>query len=236
MSEYAYRKALEKIPEIVGILKARSRDEDYMIEEVVDEYSSEGSLLGKSQFFIIEEYLLNHIRQAKQKGFAITVNDDRVLIRVERASGYYLATYRPVSLYRSKTSQIAEAYQSGQLSSLDLLDRLLCIAAKADNPTLSSLHDELKETLHVPVPVSRFIEDVESLASDMQKRNTTTTSEIDVRRRLREIIWVKHRIKDNDFYETAYRYISRFYTDAASKEDLKNGQAQKRIQDKQGRR
>lgn len=79
--------------------------------------------------------------------------------------------------------------------------------AKADNPTLSSLHDELKEKLHIPMPVSRFIEDVESLASDMQKCNTTTASEIDVRRRLREIIWIKHRVKDNDFYETAYSPI-----------------------------
>jgi len=236
MSEYAYRKALEKIPEIVGILKARSRDEDYMIEEVVEEYSAEEMLVGRSQFFITEEDLLNHIRQAKQKGFAITVKDDRVLIRVERASGYYFATYRPVSLCRSKTAQIAEAYQSGQMSSLEFLECLLCEAADTASPTLSSLHDELKEKLHIPMPVSRFIEDVESLASDMQKCNTTTASEIDVRRRLREIIWIKHRVKDNDFYETAYRYISRFYTDAASKEDLKNGQAQKRIQDKQRRR
>ena len=57
------------------------------------------------------------------------------------------------------------------------------------------------------MPVSRFIEDVESLASDMQKCNTTTASEIDVRRRLREIIWIKHRVKDNEFYETAYSPI-----------------------------
>lgn len=236
MSEYAYRKAQEKIPEIVGILKANARGEDHMIEEIVEEYSSEGILAGRSQFFITEADLLDHIRQARQKGFDITVEDDRVLIRVERKKGYYLATYRPVSLYRSKTDQIAKAYQSGQLSSLELIDRLLCIAAKADNPTLSSLYDELKEKLHVPVPVSRFIEDVDSLASDMQKSDTTTVWEIDIRRRLREIIWVKHRIKDNDFYETAYRYISRFYSDAAPKEDLKNGQVQKRIQDKQGRR
>lgn len=211
MSKAAYRKAQEKIPEIVGVLKARSRGEDYMIEEVVEEYSSEGSLLGRSRFFIIEEDLLNHIRQAKQKDFAITVKNDRVLIRVERASGYYLATYRPVGLCRSKTAQIAEAYQSGQLSSLDLLDHLLCIAAKADNPTLSSLHDELKEKLHIPMPVSRFIEDVESLASDMQKCNATAASEIDIRRRLREIIWIKHRIKDSEFFETAYNYIANYY-------------------------
>ena len=218
MSEYAYRKAQEKIPKIVGILKANARGEDHMIEEIVEEYSSEGILTGRSQFFITEAALLDHIRQAKQKGFDITVEDDRVLIHVERASGYYLATYRPVSLYRSKTDQIAKAYQRGQLSSLELLDRLLCIAAKADNPTLSSLHDELKEKLHIPMPVSRFIEDVESLASDMQKRNTTTASEIDVRRRLREIVWIKHRIKDREFFETAYNYITNYYADSERKE------------------
>ena len=216
MSKAAYRNAQKKIPEIVGVLKARSRGEDYMIEEVVEEYSSEGSLLGRSQFFIIEEDLLNHIRQAKQKGFDITVEDDRVLIRVERASGYYFATYRPVSLWRNKTAQIAEAYQSGQLSSLEFLERLLCIAAKADNPTLSSLHDELKEKLHIPMPVSRFVEDIDALASDIQKCNTTSVWEIDIRRRLRELVWIKHRIKDNSFYEAAYAYISRFYADSAA--------------------
>ena len=116
----------------------------------------------------------------------------------------------------SKINQIAKAYQSGQMSSLEFLEELLYVAADTDSPTLTSLLIDIKETLHIPAPVSRFIEDIASLATDMQKCNTTTAWEIDIRRRLREIIWIKYRIKDNDFYETAYGYISRFYADAAA--------------------
>ena len=116
----------------------------------------------------------------------------------------------------SKINQIAEVYQSGQISSLDFLGCMLSAAAEADSPTLSSLHDDLKEKMHIPVPLSRFVEDIDALASDMQKCNTTSVWEIDIRRHLRELVWIKHRIKDNNFYEAAYAYISRFYADSAA--------------------
>ena len=81
--------------------------------------------------------------------------------------------------------------------------------------------DELREAKN-DVIVERLdvVNDIDKNVVDIVRRFSnafkTVTGQNEVRKMLRTILWLKYKIKDNEVFEKAYKYVEMYYTPATS--------------------
>ena len=82
--------------------------------------------------------------------------------------------------------------------------------------------DQLKETIlmlnrskDTPIAVEAVVNDIDTQVVAIVRKFTDTFATLagqnEVKRQLRSILWIKYKIKDNEVFEKAYKYIEMYY-------------------------
>ena len=129
-----------------------------------------------------------------------------------------------------KLRELQERLRQQQIDSIQFLKDLLALAKevldaeqKLDQPqdkrkqardALTELFESIK-TPQTPIVVENVVNDIDSQVVDIVRRFNnafkTVTGQNEVRKMLRTILWLKYKIKDNDVFEKAYKYVEMYY-------------------------
>ena len=129
-----------------------------------------------------------------------------------------------------KLKELQEKMRQQQIDSIDFLKGLLDMAKetieveqKLEQPqdkrqqardALTELFESIR-TPETPVVVENIVNDIDSQVVDIVRRFNnafrTVSGQQEVRKMLRSILWLKYKIKDNDVFEKAYKYVEMYY-------------------------
>lgn len=95
----AFLMAMDKIPQLVAELAEWEGVKKQIIQEEVCQYSSSGSMFGRSLFTIDADDMLDHIKKAKKRiDCTVEFCDNKVTIkRTMSNKEYCIATYTPIT-------------------------------------------------------------------------------------------------------------------------------------------
>ncbi len=129
-----------------------------------------------------------------------------------------------------KLRELQERLRQQQIDSIQFLKDLLALAKetleteqKLDQPldkrqqakaALTELFESIK-TPDTPIVVENIVNDIDNNVVDIVRRFNnafkTIAGQNEVRKMLRSILWLKYKIKDNDVFEKAYKYVEMYY-------------------------
>ena len=129
-----------------------------------------------------------------------------------------------------KLRELKEKMRQDQIESIEFLKQLLALAKevieaekKANQPedkrqkakdALTELFESIK-TPETPFVVEQVVNDIDTKVVDIVRRFNnafkTVSGQTEVRKMLRSILWLKYKIKDNDVFEKAYKYVEMYY-------------------------
>ena len=129
-----------------------------------------------------------------------------------------------------KLRELQERLRQQQIDSIQFLKDLLALAKevldteqKLEQPqdkrqqaraALTELFESIK-TPETPIVVENVVNDIDTQVVDIVRRFNnafkTITGQNEVRKMLRSILWLKYKIKDNDVFEKAYKYVEMYY-------------------------
>ena len=129
-----------------------------------------------------------------------------------------------------KLKELQERLRQQQIDSIQFLKDLLALAkevlateAKLEQPVdrrqqardaLTELFESIK-TPQTPIVVENVVNDIDTKVVDIVRRFNnafkTVSGQQEVRKMLRTILWLKYKIKDNDVFEKAYKYVEMYY-------------------------
>jgi len=77
---------------------------------------------------------------------------------------------------------------------------------------LTELFNSVKNN-STPIIVERIVNDIDSIVRTVRFAGwqNTTTGKQDVTKALRSVVWVRYKIKDNEVFDRAYKYIEMYY-------------------------
>ena len=130
-----------------------------------------------------------------------------------------------------KLKELQERLRQQQIDSIQFLKDLLALAKetleteqKMEQPqdkrqqardALTELFESIK-TPETPIVVENVVNDIDKNVVDIVRRFSnafkTVTGQNEVRKMLRTILWLKYKIKDNEVFEKAYKYVEMYYT------------------------
>jgi type I restriction enzyme R subunit len=130
-----------------------------------------------------------------------------------------------------KLKELQEKLRQKQIDSIQFLKDLLALAKetleterKMEQPqdkrqqaraALTELFESIK-TQNTPIVVENVVNDIDNNVVDIVRRFSnafkTVTGQNEVRKMLRTILWLKYKIKDNEVFEKAYKYVEMYYT------------------------
>ena len=80
---------------------------------------------------------------------------------------------------------------------------------------MTELFESVK-TPETPIVVENIVNDIDTQVVSIVRRFSnafkTVTGQNEVRKMLRTILWLKYKIKDNEVFEKAYKYVEKYYT------------------------
>ena len=134
-----------------------------------------------------------------------------------------------------KLKELQERLRQQQIDSIQFLKDLLALAKetleteqKMEQPqdkrqqardALTELFESIK-TPQTPIVVENVVNDIDKNVVDIVRRFSnafkTVTGQNEVRKMLRTILWLKYKIKDNEVFEKAYKYVEMYYTPGTS--------------------
>jgi type I restriction enzyme R subunit len=86
---------------------------------------------------------------------------------------------------------------------------------KKAKDALTELFESVR-TPETPIVVENVVNDIDKNVVDIVRRFSnafkTVTGQNEVRKMLRTILWLKYKIKDNEVFEKAYKYVEMYYT------------------------
>lgn len=129
-----------------------------------------------------------------------------------------------------KLRELQERLRQQQIDSIQFLKDLLALAKevldteqKLEQPqdkrqqardALTELFESVK-TPETPIVVENVVNDIDTQVVDIVRRFNnafkTVSGQNEVRKMLRTILWLKYKIKDNDVFEKAYKYVEMYY-------------------------
>lgn len=135
--------------------------------------------------------------------------------------------YRKLS---EKLKELQEKLRQKQIDSIQFLKDLLALAKETleterrmEQPldkrqqaraALTELFESIK-TQNTPIVVENVVNDIDKNVVDIVRRFSnafkTVTGQNEVRKMLRTILWLKYKIKDNEVFEKAYKYVEMYY-------------------------
>ena len=130
-----------------------------------------------------------------------------------------------------KLKELQEKMRQQQIDSIQFLKDLLALAKetleteqKMEQPedqrkkakdALTELFESVR-TPETPIVVENVVNDIDQNVVDIVRRFSnafkTVTGQNEVRKMLRTILWLKYKIKDNEVFEKAYKYVEMYYT------------------------
>ena len=133
-------------------------------------------------------------------------------------------------LLTEKLRELQERLRQQQIDSIQFLKYLLTLAKevldteqKLEQPqdkrqqardALTELFESIK-TPQTPIVVENIVNDIDTQVVDIVRRFNnafkTVSGQKEVRKMLRTILWLKYKIKDNDVFEKAYKYVEMYY-------------------------
>ena len=133
-------------------------------------------------------------------------------------------------LLSEKLKELQERLRQQQIDSIEFLKSLLSLAKevletekKLEQPqdkreqaraALTELFESIK-TPETPIVVENVVNDIDTHVVDIVRRFNnafkTVSGQNEVRKMLRTILWLKYKIKDNDVFEKAYKYVEMYY-------------------------
>lgn len=140
------------------------------------------------------------------------------------------ANSKEFKLLSEKLRELQERLRQQQIDSIQFLKDLLALAKevldteqKLEQPqdkrqqaraALTELFESIK-TPETPIVVENVVNDIDTQVVDIVRRFNnafkTITGQNEVRKMLRSILWLKYKIKDNDVFEKAYKYVEMYY-------------------------
>jgi type I restriction enzyme, R subunit len=172
---------------------------------------------------IVDSQMLDDL-EAKSKDPAQTISTIEIQI-VAR-----IARYKDEPLFRELGERLAELkdkYSQGQQASLDFLRELLelardtVVAEKAiqlipreekGKAALTQLFDSIKSEV-TPVMVERIVSDIDDVVRAVRFDGWQSTAQGDreVKQALRQTLYVKYKIRDQDLFDRAHEYIREYF-------------------------
>ena len=131
-----------------------------------------------------------------------------------------------------KLKELREKMKLQQIESIEYLKHLLELAKEvieaervANQPAnkrqqgraaLTDLFESIK-TPETPFVVENVVNDIDNQVVSIVRRFNnafkTVSGQTEVRKMLRSILWLKYKIKDNDVFEKAYKYVEMYYNE-----------------------
>lgn len=126
-----------------------------------------------------------------------------------------------------RLEELREKHEQGLITSIEFLKRLLDLAKEAvaaerevvpkpeidkGKAALTELFNGIKND-QTPIIVERIVADIDEIVKFVRFEGwqDTTTGRQQVAKVLREVVWIRYKIKDQDVYEKAYKYIEMYY-------------------------
>ena len=123
--------------------------------------------------------------------------------------------------------KLKERHEQGLISSIEFLKRLLAIAREVvqaekqvetvdeqaqAKTALKELFMEVKNP-KTPIVVERIVDEIDEIVRIVRFENwqSTIQGQRDVKQALRKVLYVKYKLKDQDLFDKAYRYIEQYY-------------------------
>jgi type I restriction enzyme R subunit len=126
-----------------------------------------------------------------------------------------------------RLEELREKHEQGLLTSIEFLKHLLILAREVAGAerdvvpepdvdkgiaALTELFNGVKND-KTPIIVERIVSDIDGIVKIVRFDGwqNTTAGQQEVKKALRSVVWVKYKIKDNDVFEKAYKYIEMYY-------------------------
>ena len=126
-----------------------------------------------------------------------------------------------------RLEELREKHEQGLITSVEFLKMLLELAKEAaqaekevvpedeldkGKAALTELFNSIKNE-HTPIIVERIVNDIDAIVKIVRFDGwqDTTAGRQEVKRALRSVVWVKYKIKDNEVFNKAYKYIEMYY-------------------------
>ena len=126
-----------------------------------------------------------------------------------------------------RLEDLREKHEQGLITSIEFLKRLLELARDAaeaereavpaeeidkGKAALTELFNSVKNP-NTPLIVERIVNDIDAIVKIVSFAGWQNTSagKQEVKKSLRQVIWVKYKIKDKDVFDKAYEYVEMYY-------------------------
>jgi len=126
-----------------------------------------------------------------------------------------------------RLEELREKHEQGLITSIEFLKMLLELAKEAaqaekevvpreaidkGKAALTELFTSIKNE-NTPLIVERIVNDIDAIVKIVRFDGwqNTTAGKQEVTKALRSIVWIKYKIKDNDVFNKAYKYIEMYY-------------------------
>lgn len=126
-----------------------------------------------------------------------------------------------------KLERLREQHEQGLINSVEFLKMLLDLAKETAHAekevvpedeidkgraALTELFNGVKNA-ETPVIVERIVNDIDGIVRIVRFDGwqNTTSGKKEVKKVLRSVIWMKYKLKDNEVFEKAYKYIEEYY-------------------------
>jgi len=158
-----------------------------------------------------------------------TITEVQKMLKLRLGNPKYAQTKEFKQLVE-KLHELQEKMRQQQIDSISFLKELLAMAKDVldtekimEQPqdkrqqakdALTELFESIK-TPETPIVVENVVNDIDTNVVDIVRRFNnafkTVSGQNEVRKMLRTILWLKYKIKDNDVFEKAYKYVEMYY-------------------------
>ena len=172
---------------------------------------------------IVDSQMLDDLEaKTKDPGQTISIIETQIIARIVR--------YKNEPLFRELGERLAELkdkYSQGQQASLDFLRELLELARdtvaaektiqlipreEKGKAALTQLFDSIKTDV-TPVMVERIVSDIDDVVRAVRFDGWQNTAQGDreVKQALRQTLYVKYKLRDQDLFDRAHEYIREYF-------------------------
>ena len=172
---------------------------------------------------LLEECLKNENKRNR------TIIEIEKMLKLRLGNSKHSGT-KEFKLLSQKLKELQEKLRQQQIDSIQFLKDLLALAKEVldtekelNQPkdqrqkakdALTELFESIK-TPETPIVVENVVNDIDTKVVDIVRRFNnafkTVTGQNEVRKMLRSILWLKYKIKDNDVFEKACKYVAMYY-------------------------
>ena len=172
---------------------------------------------------IVDSQMLDDLEaKAKDPGPTISIIETQIIARIAR--------HKSEPLFRElgeRLAELKEKYSQGQQASLDFLRELLELARdtvaaektiqlvpreEKGKAALTQLFDSIKTDV-TPVMVERIVSDIDDVVRAVRFDGWQNTAQGDreVKQALRQTLYVKYKLRDQDLFDRAHEYIREYF-------------------------